>query len=253
MVRLILILVLLNMIYFGWNATQGPLTSNVATKSVLREQTQTIGSLQLLNEVNQVKSDEIVSNLEGEVGSTESDVIEEFSEEPSSNQFATPQCIKLFEGLEPDAVVSLENQLVDVGISVRFTTEKKVLEPHYWLIYPPLNEFSAAKALYNQLLSAGFDSFVIPSGEQRNGVSLGLFNDRQTAMGKAEEIKALNFTASEPVILRHPRSDQRQFAHIPVADGSNAVLISDQLTILELEHSDPQNCPEFTENISEAE
>ena len=253
MVRLILILLLLNMFYFGWNATQGTSTANVGAKSVLHEQSRNIGSLQLLGEVSKIESDESMASVEREVELIESAVIDELPEESAATQFANPQCIQLVEGVASDLVDSLEKTLVDLGFSVRFTTEKKDLDPHYWVIYPPMEGFAAAKALYNQLLSAGFDSFVIPSGQQRNGVSLGLFNDQQTALEKAKEIAALNFTSSEPVILRHERIERREFAYIPVADDDNAAQVSDQLTNLELKHAGPQNCPEFAEIISEAE
>jgi len=51
----------------------------------------------------------------------------------------------------------------------------------YWVYLTPMEHKKAAFKKLSELQSQGIDSYVIPKGELQNGISLGLFNDRELA------------------------------------------------------------------------
>ncbi|WP_152208473.1 SPOR domain-containing protein [Marinobacter changyiensis] len=67
--------------------------------------------------------------------------------------------------------------------------------PFHWVIVPPVPSRSDANQLYREIRSMGIDAYLVAQGEQKNAISLGLFEsrvaaERVLARRKAQELDA---------------------------------------------------------------
>ncbi|GAA5446233.1 hypothetical protein Misp06_04447 [Microbulbifer sp. NBRC 101763] len=58
----------------------------------------------------------------------------------------------------------------------------------YWVFLPPLNSRREAFNRLRELQAQGIDSYVIPKGALADGISFGIFSERERAEGLAEEL-----------------------------------------------------------------
>lgn len=73
-------------------------------------------------------------------------------------------------------------------------TEGEVWVGH-WVYLPAFDSRAAARVAMNKLKKRGVaDSYIVPSGEERNAVSLGVFAERDRAERRAAEISSLGYT-----------------------------------------------------------
>lgn len=79
----------------------------------------------------------------------------------------------------------------------------EALEPFHWVIVPPLPSREDAQALYRELVDAGIEAYVVPSGENENAISLGLFRSRASAERILSERQAENIDAT---LVKFPRN-----------------------------------------------
>lgn len=64
----------------------------------------------------------------------------------------------------------------------------------HWVYLPAFESRSAARTVLNRLKEHGIvDSYIVPSGEERNAVSLGVFAERDRARRRVAEISALGY------------------------------------------------------------
>lgn len=77
------------------------------------------------------------------------------------------------------------------------------LEPFHWVIIPPLPSREKAMTRYRELVQAGIEAYVVPSGERENAISLGLFRSRQSAEQVLRQRQAENIDAR---LVKFPRN-----------------------------------------------
>ncbi|TVP53183.1 MAG: SPOR domain-containing protein [Halomonadaceae bacterium] len=79
------------------------------------------------------------------------------------------------------------------------------LPPHYWVLEPPLNNREAALSRLANIQQKGIDSFLIATGEQQWGISLGLFETRERA---ETLLSRLNDEGLEATLRQRERNEQ---------------------------------------------
>jgi hypothetical protein len=134
-----------------------------------------------------------------------------------------PVCIRLgwFETAENarKAYRSLGNP----GTGLMIREQERVLEPLHWIIVPPQPEEQALR-LFNDLQRRGIESYLVTRGENRNAISLGLFQSKAAAERVLAAKKRQNLNA---VLANFPRN-QLSYAlvfevtfEVTPSDGSN--------------------------------
>lgn len=80
------------------------------------------------------------------------------------------------------------------------------LSPFHWVVVPPLASRQAALARYRQLQERNIESYVVTTGEQENGISLGLFRTREAAERLLSRRQGQNIDAT---LVMQPRNRLR--------------------------------------------
>lgn len=111
-------------------------------------------------------------------------------------------CVRLgwFESAEAARAAYLS--LGSPGLVHEVRQEERELSPLHWVIIPPQPE-GRALALFNDLQRRGIDSYLVRRGENKNAISLGLFESRQAAEMVLEEKKRQNLNA---ILANFPRN-----------------------------------------------
>ena len=162
----ITLLILTNLAYFGWNLSrpQEPRQTMVREPSVQASRT-----LQLLSEIQ-------VDNPSAPV-------------EPAI-------CISLgvFNNTqESDFLVST---LLERGLEASPELLPSAENMNYRVYMPPFNSDIAVRQTLEELQSSNIDSFIITTGEQAGGISLGVFSQENLALGHQENLAGQGFATS---------------------------------------------------------
>lgn len=114
-----------------------------------------------------------------------------------------PSCVRLgwIESAERAGRL-VENQ--PLAEEVGFTVEEvqRELPPLRWVLIPPQPEDVALRQ-FRDIQRQGIDSYLVTEGENRNAISLGLFESRESAISVLEEKKRQNLNA---VLVNFPRN-----------------------------------------------
>jgi len=87
----------------------------------------------------------------------------------------------------------------------------------YWLHLQPQVSRKEALGLLRELQQKSVDSYIIPSGDLANGISLGMFSDRSRAVGMQESIKQLGYN---PQITEISRDQQEVWLYLPQGEAA---------------------------------
>ncbi|PCM42860.1 hypothetical protein [Marinobacter sp. ANT_B65] len=120
-----------------------------------------------------------------------------------SEELSVRSCVSVG-WFESDTVAKSLAERVVAGRSNAYQvveTERE-LPPLHWVIIPPQPEDVAQEQL-KSLQEQGIDSYLIARGENRNAISLGLFESREAAISVLEEKKRQNLNA---VLANFPRN-----------------------------------------------
>jgi hypothetical protein len=99
---------------------------------------------------------------------------------------------------DPAAARVLADRLSSDGIETVLRSRDTEVSGGWWVYLGPEGSRQAARALTGRLASAGIDDFyIVPSGDLRNAVSLGLFREQGRAEYQAAEARRLGF---EPTV-----------------------------------------------------
>jgi hypothetical protein len=79
---------------------------------------------------------------------------------------------------------------------------ERELSPLHWVLIPPQPEAVALRQ-FRDIQRQGIDSYLVTEGENRNAISLGLFESRESAISVLEEKKRQNLNA---VLVNFPRN-----------------------------------------------
>jgi len=88
------------------------------------------------------------------------------------------------------------------GTDYDVAEEERELAPLHWVIIPPQPE-DRALDLFRDLQQRGIDSYLVTRGENKNAISLGLFESRQAAENVLAEKKRQNLNA---ILANFPRN-----------------------------------------------
>ncbi|WP_227538195.1 hypothetical protein [Marinobacter vulgaris] len=130
-------------------------------------------------------------------------------------------CIRLGWFETVDAARATYLSLGSPGIAHEVREQERELSPLHWVIIPPQPE-GRAQALFRDLQRRGIDSYLIRGGENRNAISLGLFEAREAAELVLEEKKRQNLNA---ILANFPRN-QISYAlvfEVELMSGTDAV------------------------------
>ena len=90
-------------------------------------------------------------------------------------------------------------------------------DPGYWLHLQPLVSRKEALSLLRGLQQKNVDSYIIPSGDLANGISLGMFSDRSRASAMQSSIKQLGY---DPKILEVGRDQTEIWLYLPQGEAA---------------------------------
>ena len=82
---------------------------------------------------------------------------------------------------------------------------ERTLPPLHWVLIPPQPP-EQARAVFADIQRRGIDSYLVAQGENRNAISLGLFESRQSAISVLEEKKRQNLNAVLAIFPRNQLS-----------------------------------------------
>ncbi|TGN38595.1 hypothetical protein [Marinobacter confluentis] len=131
-----------------------------------------------------------------------------------------PTCVRLGWFETAEAARNAYQSLGSPGAVYAVTEQERALEPLHWVIIPPQPE-DRALSLFRDLQQRGIDSYLVTQGENRNAISLGLFQSEDAAKRVLAAKKRQNLNA---VLANFPRN-QLSYAlvfEVPPADGEDA-------------------------------
>ncbi|MDK9559664.1 hypothetical protein QQF73_18680 [Marinobacter sp. M216] len=114
-----------------------------------------------------------------------------------------PDCVRMgwFGSLNAARALVANQPLAD-QVDVTVEEVERELTPYHWVIIPPQPRAVALKQ-FRDIQRQGIDSYLVTEGENRNAISLGLFESREAAISVLEEKKRQNFNA---VLANFPRN-----------------------------------------------
>lgn len=165
------------------------------------KQAVTIAAQQTLPRVADLRTTQIEQSSErhqppaGKLGEVESVVI---PQEPQRQRYCTR--LGWFESAAEASEAYLT--LGSPGTNHEIREVERELPSLHWVIIPPQPD-ARAQALFRDLQRRGIDSYLVRQGENRNAISLGLFESRQAADDVLEEKKSQNLNA---ILANFPRN-----------------------------------------------
>lgn len=90
--------------------------------------------------------------------------------------------------------------VLDVVATVRYVESSS--GESYWVHFPAQANRDAARRQLAQLQARGVDSYIIPKGEFKNGISLGVFSQKSSADAKIAELKSMGYAPEVQIIGR---------------------------------------------------
>jgi len=120
-----------------------------------------------------------------------------------SDELAERSCVSVGWFESSTIAKSLAERVVaDRSYEYQVLETERLLPPLHWIIIPPQPRDVALEQL-KSLQKQGVDSYLIARGENRNAISLGLFESREAAVSVLEEKKRQNLNA---VLANFPRN-----------------------------------------------
>lgn len=144
---------------------------------------------------NPVQKEVLVSSVE--LGNLEliskEELAEEVEQKPENIAFVCQQLGPLKSELNADQVLT---RMASLDIEGSKFTEQQEIVKDYWVYLPPFDSYAEAKAKLTELNKKGFESFLFTSGELKNGISLGLYGNRNNAVRLVEQLKQSGYDVS---------------------------------------------------------
>lgn len=167
----IILLILANLVYLGWNLTHPSASRPVLVRAPSSQAGQ---ALQLLSEVP------IQESIE--------------QTEPGT-------CISLGVFNNTEESDFLVSALLERGLEAKGELLPSAESVNYRVYMPPFNSDTAARQALGELQSNNFESFLINSGDLAGGISLGLFSQEALALGLQESLAGQGFPTSIQEVL----------------------------------------------------
>lgn len=110
-------------------------------------------------------------------------------------------------------------QLSKNGIEVKLQKSSERVQEGFWVLLPPAENREQAKQTIRELKKKGEkDFFLVVTGEQLNGISLGVFAQSESAQRRLNQVKKMGFSAVVETVhlpstdywLEWPRDTEQQ-------------------------------------------
>jgi len=108
-------------------------------------------------------------------------------------------------------------RLQSLGLSAEVKNLVVDSQPGYWLHLPPEKSRKEALRRLSELQRRGIDSYVIPSGNLANGISLGMFSSKERAESMMSSVSAQGY---KPQIVDVPREQKEIWAFLPQGEAA---------------------------------
>ncbi len=185
-----LALIVLNLVYFGWNYYHPPESSLKIPPVMSRD----VEILTLVSESKEEHDEEYDSEWRQPADDVEAD---ESASEEMLMVDETERCYSLGPFKQLSDAESVMSNIKARGLSVSRQSKTKQIEKSHWVYLPPFVNHEAAVRTARELAKQGIeDYFVIASGENENAISLGLYSKAESAARRLNHIRSLGY---EPV------------------------------------------------------
>lgn len=245
------LLILTNLVLAGWLFWQAKVIQpqHEPTKQDIAE-----GRLQLLSEFPQQSlrtSPHVVSAFE-EPSSTATDTTSGLGTPSSETSTVTEQtptegqvttCVRISPLAKVADVDMLTRKLAQPNLTVLDSGEGFTERQTYWVMIASYKSEKAARDAAAELAKAKVRDFLlVRSGEFENGISLGLFSQKEGAESRLREINALNLNIRKPEIRLRTSSVRSHWLTTRVR-GADALKTLQQKLVAEGMQSTTVECP----------
>ncbi|MCP9340839.1 SPOR domain-containing protein [Stutzerimonas xanthomarina] len=127
-------------------------------------------------------------------------------------------------GFDQESIVlAIEQRLLSLDIDSSVKSMDEAAGIDYWVYLPPLVSRQASLRQLKELQSRNIDSYIITVGDLSNGISLGIFSRKDSAESVVSRLQAIDYAAS---IRELPRTHRRYWVQVA---GAQQHLLSDSL------------------------
>ncbi len=140
----------------------------------------------------------------------------------------------------------LRLKLAQANLTVFYSGEEIIERQTYWVMIPPFKTSNAARDAAALLAKAKVRDFlVIRSGEFKNGISLGLFSQKEGADSRLQEIMALKLNIRQPEVRQRTSSVHSYWLITQVSSDEMRNTLQQVITAEGLQAT-PVECPVIT-------
>lgn len=198
-----LFLLSLNVFYYVWHQQQSPLRpKEVAPLSLFHGEQKNI---RLLSE------------------STEAPPRRQVEELPAQSQVPSAACVYLGSFPAEERARLLIQRLLSLDVQASVQTVDAAAGVDYWVYLPPLASRQASLWQLRELQARKIDSYIITEGDLTDGISLGIFQRKDSADSVVERLKSAGYDA----LMRELARSQHDY-WVQVAPGGGR-LVDDSL------------------------
>lgn len=139
-----------------------------------------------------------------------------------------PACYSLGPFPDPAAARVFADELAAADIDYRLQARETLVSGGWWVYLGPLGSRQAAQDLTARLADSGItDFYIVPGGEFRHAISLGVFSNRDRARDQAERARNLDLT---PVVRERTLTESAfwlDFETLELPEGLGGLAVRD--------------------------
>ena len=115
---------------------------------------------------------------------------------------------------EESPALSLEQRLLSLDIQSEIRRIDTEVGVDYWVYLPPLASRQASLRQLRELQSRNIDSYIITVGDLANGISLGIFSQKDSAEGVVARLSEVDYSA---LVRELPRMHSKYWVQVSAA------------------------------------
>lgn len=144
---------------------------------------------------------------------------------PGGAAVADPNCYRIAGIRDQIALAPLAERVQEAGGKVTGKGSTDSATYRYWVMFPPFRSETAADAVVRELQRRRVrDFFLVRTGENRNGISLGVFSTAEAAKRRFDEILRLRVAGATPRIERVEAMSRRWWLTFSDSGGRKQAL-----------------------------
>ncbi|MCF7981090.1 MAG: hypothetical protein K9K86_03845 [Pseudomonadales bacterium] len=211
-------LIAANLGYFAWQKVVATHVVAVAP----RQQQQSTSKENKIKLLVEARDEAILIKQNDRWVSEEKGVLSEGSDQEIM-QAAVPigaKCIQFGPFVDERAAQLFVNYLLALKFKPQTFQEAVSLEPFFWAYLPPFDSIYQALEAIRALKADGVEASLISEGALKDGLSLGLFEDKfklEALVGKLRQLKM------GVEVLEKPRSYKQEWVQLPLIDEETSV------------------------------